>query len=99
VVLEGVQGHLMPHAEKGKSGIVLQSRGSIFIGGKEYRKWAKEFSGYGPLKRDNERQNLRTKGRRATGGELFHREERPALERNVINTSERTAANHRRVTA
>ena len=47
--------------------------------------------------REKSRQNLRTKGRKATGGKLFHREERPALERNIIDTSERARANYRYV--
>jgi len=36
------------------------------------------------------------KGGKATV-ELFHREERPALERHIIDTSEWTCANHRHV--
>jgi hypothetical protein len=47
----------------------------------------------GPSKREKSRQNLRTKGRRASGGKLFHREQRPALKRNIIDTSEWTWAN------
>ena len=34
----------------------------------------------------------------ATGGKLFHREQRPALERNIIDTSDWTWATHRYVT-
>jgi hypothetical protein len=98
VVQEGMQGHLMPHAAKGKRGIVLQSRGSIFIGGKKVLVIARRtLLDTGPRKRDNERQNLRTEGRRATGGKLFHREEHPPLERNIIDTSERARANYRYV--
>ena len=49
-------------------------------------------------RRENERQSLGrlTKGK-ATEWKLFHREERPALERNIIDTSEWTCANYRYV--
>jgi hypothetical protein len=69
-----MQSHLMPHA-KAKAGIVLQSRGSIFIDGKEVLVIARRtLLDTGPSKREKSRQNLRTEGRRATGGKLFHRE-------------------------
>jgi hypothetical protein len=54
-----MQSHLMPHA-KAKAGIVLQSRGSIFIDGKEVLVIARRtLLGTGPRKREKSRQNLR----------------------------------------
>ena len=78
---------------------MLKRRGSIFIGGKKYWKRVEGvFSGYqGPNKRENYRPRLwGPKGGKATV-ELFHREERPALERHTIDTSEWTRASHRHV--
>jgi hypothetical protein len=69
---------------------MLQRRGSAFIGGNGYWKLIEEVF----LERENERQNLRTEGRRVTGGKLFHREERPARERDILDTSERARANY-----
>jgi len=59
---------------------------------------AQLVSDISPSKREKSRQNLRTEGRRVTGGKLFHREQRPALKRNIIDTSEWTCANYRYVT-
>jgi hypothetical protein len=46
---------------------MFQRRGSAFIGGNGYWKLIEEVF----LERENERQNLRTEGRRVTGGKLF----------------------------
>jgi hypothetical protein len=37
---------------------MLQSQGSIFIGGKVLEMGRREFSGYGPNKRENQRQSF-----------------------------------------
>ena len=58
----------------------------------------KAFSGYGPLGARKERRSFGVqKGRKRRGGKLFHREERPARERHIIDTSEWTCANYRYV--
>jgi hypothetical protein len=95
-IQEPRKSHVMPHASIAEAASMLQRRGSAFIGGNGVLEVGRRsFSGYRSLKRDNERQNLRTEGRRVTGGKLFHREERPTLERNIIDTSERARASYR----
>ena len=52
---------------------------------------------YGPQKRPKERQSFGAKKEGSDRRKLFHREERPTLERNIIDTSERARANYRYV--
>ena len=55
----------------------------------------KDGCGYGPQKRSKERQSFGAIEERRDRRKLFHREERPTLERNIIDTSERARANYR----
>jgi hypothetical protein len=74
---------------------MLQRAASIVIGGKENWIWVK---GYGPpTGASRERQSFWTKEEGKLRGKLFHREERPALERDTIDTSEGAPANYRYV--
>jgi hypothetical protein len=60
--------------------------------------WSKELFGILVIRRENERQSFGDgKEGKATEWKLFHREERPARGRNVIDTSERTCPDHRYV--
>jgi hypothetical protein len=60
--------------------------------------WSKELFGIRVSRRENERQSFRDgKEGKATERKLLHREERPARERNVIDTSERARTNYRYV--
>jgi hypothetical protein len=97
-IQEPRKSHVMPHALYGGGGEhVTTTRVSFYRRQRVLEIDRRSFSGYRPLKRDNERQNLRTEGRRVNGGKLFHREERPARERDIIDTSEWTWANYRYV--
>jgi hypothetical protein len=91
---------LTPQASKGKgAGSMLKRRGSIFIGGKRVLEMGRRsfpdtrvLTSAGTSARgckDRKEGKLRRK--------LFHREERPTLERHIIDTSEWTCANHRHV--
>jgi hypothetical protein len=98
VVQEGMQSHLMPHAAKGKGGDRATKPKVDFHWWQVVLVIARRtLLDTGPSKREKSRQNLRTEGRRATGGKLFHRENRPARERDIIDTSERARANYRYV--
>jgi hypothetical protein len=77
---------------------MLQSQGSIFIGGKEYWKWVEgSFLDTVPTSAKTSARALRTERKESYRWKLFHREERPALERDIIDASEWTWANDRYV--
>ena len=61
-------------------------------------KVSKEFSGCeGPNEREEKAPELLGRQEGKLRRKLFHREERPALERDIIDTSEWTCANYRYV--
>ena len=79
-----------------RPGRTLQRRGSIFIDGEDIGNGSRVFSGQvGLNKRETERHSLGDGKQVKLRWKLFHREKRPALERNTIDTSEWTFANHR----
>ena len=94
-----MQSHLMPHYAKAKGGhratrprvdfhwwrrvLDLGRRGFLDTGSQQAQELAPELWG--------------TERRESYGWKLFHREERPALERNIIDTSEWARANYRYV--
>ena len=94
-----MQSHLMPHAEKGKSGDrATKPRVDFHWWQRGIGYCSKDSSGYGSQQaRELAPELWGREGGKATGGKLFHREERPALERNIIDTSERAHANYRYV--
>jgi hypothetical protein len=57
----------------------------------------KDGCGYGPQQRPKERQSIGAIKEGSDRRKLFHREKRPALERNIIDTSERARTNYRYV--
>ena len=84
---------LMLQASKGKgSGSILQRRGRLTLVAKSIGNGLKEFSGY--LPQQALELALRTERRESDGEKLFHPEDRPALERHIIDTSERARANY-----
>ena len=72
---------------------MLQRRVSIVIGGKEYWIWVEGVWDTGPNKRQNSARALGLKKEGKLRWKLFHREERPALERNIIDTSTSDVSN------
>jgi hypothetical protein len=88
-VQEAMQGHLKPlRHEKRRRGSCYRTEGRFSLVGKGVRNW-KEFSGYAVAASASSRRERWKRKEGSYGLELFHREERPALKRNIIDTSER----------
>ena len=87
--------HLMPHAGKGKDGEHATTPRVDFhwwqrgIGYRSKDSSSQQAREVAPELEDQREESYRWK--------LFHREERPALERYIIDTSERARANYRYV--
>jgi hypothetical protein len=82
----------------GAPGRMLQRRGSMNIGCGGYWKGVEGvFWIRGPTGAKTSARALGTERRESYGWKLFHREERPALERDIIDTSEWTCAKYRYV--